>query len=279
MFLFCISHKVEESQWYIKKHKSQYIHKTQLTKLKPPQHYDSYDELYGKNGILSVLKNTITTADYLTGLYIAKFLKKEMESTKDLVMFFHGCYTTMMLRAIVDELSPKWYGADIVHGNSLVSYENVVKTKNGLEKHVGELQLYISDTSPAPDTLKCSMIFAAMDTKDDGMSIIRIASEDQWGDEEIDMLMLANYGWSNVQMLKTPWGSKPRYYLILSGKKVDFKYSHYGLLLNYISDGTRLFKKEPTDEFGKKMESLRLFLNNSVKKISTDDANSEFIED
>ena len=279
MFLFCISHKVEQSQWYRKRYKNDYTHKTQLKKLKPPQHHDSYDELHGKDGILSVINNTITTADYLTGLYVVKILKKELESTKDLTMFFHGCYATMMLRAIVDELSPKWYGADIVHGNSLISYANVMDTKKGLDKHVDELQLYISDVSPKPDTLKYSMIFAAMDTAPDGMSIIRIASEDRWGDEEIDMLMLANYGWSNVQMLKTPWGSKPRYYLILSKKKVDFKYSHYGLLLNYISDGTRLFKKDATDKFADKMESIRLFLNGTIKKIPANDANAEFITD
>ena len=93
------------------------------------------------------------------------------------------------------------------------------------------------------------------------------------------MLMLANYGWSNVQMLKTPWGSKPRYYLILSKKKVDFKYSHYGLLLNYISDGARLFKKDATDKFADKMESIRLFLNGTIKKIPANDANAEFITD
>lgn len=195
-----------------------------------------YDELLDKDGVISTLLDTNNkiTDDYLTGYYLTKILPKKQNN----IVFFYGMSNISFLQGMEQVMKEsildlEWYGTDIrnkrisklenyvsdVNKSCDMSDHNVVKSiAMTLDNHLAnkKLQFYISDVYPKDNKMLFSSIYIPMYLlHQDLVLIIRLPDcHTRFDTDYINFMVFMMAEFSSVQIFKTPWGRKTRYYLI-----------------------------------------------------------------
>jgi len=225
---------------------------------KETQH-DCFHELYGIDGWISSCRynsNVIITSDWLTGYFIAKALIRVRDEPTN--WFYYGCAQTQLSLGLIKHLDTsinnfKQYGADsdiitLNEMNDITIFNGITQTGN-INKvdvvksicnqllEIDKLSFYISDVNfKNMPMLYNSILIALKSVKPKGFSFIRLPNLNTWQSittEFVSFLLFVKSYFKIVKIFKTPWGTHPKYYLILSDM-LNFSHINFTSIIKYI---------------------------------------------
>jgi hypothetical protein len=167
-----------------------------------------------------------------------------------------------------------------------ISSVSVIKSIINQLLDIDELSFYVSDVYPKTMVhLFNSLIIPLMRVVPDGFSVIRLPDAHTWDDYDtmiVNFFLLVISQFDVVKVFRTPWGTKARYYLIITGKRT-FTAANYTNLLKY--NERSCIKNIPL--FSKKLDvsplinffnQLQNNLLDSYEYLEPADANTIFID-
>ena len=210
-----------------------------------------------KKYIVAVIKDRLIDCDYMTGYFIAKQLL--MVKSKKTKIFLAGLTKDNILFGIRDVLEQKKNKTSYIGCDSVLSKTHKKNYCNGISKQcnihdinsvlsinieLGEklptnsMDLYVADVRPnnTYDVL-CSYLIQYGFTSKTGTIILRIPNN--WKDTSTSMITLILYfisEYKSVRIFKTPWGSTPKYYLMLFAPKNDTTAQRKLCLISYAKE-------------------------------------------
>jgi hypothetical protein len=215
-----------------------------------------------KKYIVAIIKDRLIDCDYMTGYFIAKQLL--MIKSKKTKIFLAGLTKDNILFGIRDVLEQKKNKTSYIGCDAVLSKTHKKNYCNGISKQcnihdinsvlsinieMGEklsansIDLYVADVHPnnTYDVL-CSYLIQYGFTSKTGTIIMRIPNN--WKDTSTSMITLILYfisEYKSVRIFKTPWGSTPKYYIILFAPKNDTTAQRKTCLISY----TKELKQNP----------------------------------
>jgi hypothetical protein len=281
-----------------------------------------YSELLGTNGFLSAILDESVNAktitdDFLTGYYLAKTYIDPQNVFKHRTESFHIGFAN---RSLVDGILAyikthgkstalcEQYGTDLkvnpdytdkyITGFSRnADYTNInvvrsIKNQFGEKLSDAQLSYYTCDVYPkTPQQLFSSLLIPLTSLEKTGTSMVRLPNLSALSDYTsiINILFLVISCFKLVHVFRTPWGIKPRYYLITSTYKNQKPLAQaiYTDIIAYISSGTnaQLFNQtiftDNYENYSSIINMIRTFLTACVPPIDSitnhSEANDYFI--
>jgi len=190
---------------------------------------DTYHELR-TIWLKKIYRLSYITDDFFTGYFLAKLL---LPNTSSISSLFHFGYTNRHITTGFLHCAKNMkkrveiYGADNYRANTqylngitkdgnLLNPNTLKSIRNQISGKTDKLTYYICDINPKTNAhLYNSLAIALSDVSD--TSVIRLPELHNWDTcIMINFFILVLTQFDTVMLFKTPWGSKPRYYLILS---------------------------------------------------------------
>ncbi len=230
-------------------------------------HYDSFSEI---PEWLRTINDIECDADYMTGYYLSKYVMPNKPT-----VYYCGCAKRVIIEGMNSYQPVDWFGTDInfdgvksITGSSDLEDYNVVRS---LKNNTRRFNVFLCDIYPKTRVLFASIILAQMAP----LAIIRLQEIDT---DVINFLSLCAAKYGHVRIFKTPWGEKPRYYLLLS-KPRTFNSGCVIKYLQYYEPGLRFISRDFYDDI-----DVDAFISEvqKIKSISTtlsnEDANALWLE-
>lgn len=311
--LSCELEPIDTNYWFKKCFKKKHDYNLSLFKSSdcPNKQHNDFHELIGKNGWLSpITELPVITDDFMTGYYLAKSFIRDKKGRP--ILYF-GAAKAQLMNGIVYEFRQHigrliWCGVDKkitkasknylvgITKSSDITNVNVIRSlrHNLKNKHLNKMGTFICDIYPHNiKILYSSLIFAMGDVADNGVSVIRLPDPHYWDEFSsliINFIVFSVTHWSYVNIFKTPWGKKARYYVILNSPKEKFKDAKYTSMLKYISSlnefdvkkykliNEEYFKNKDVEKYITTLNYCQSQLINFHDRLPVEEANSIWLE-
>lgn len=197
-------------------------------------HKNQFIELLGYNGWLKQLNQNVYTSDGLTAYwFIHTFVKNRMSAKNVLLVGYHQD----VHEALIDQykhsiggltfytVDKKQKGPQQITALDKSSDISSVDTLNGIRNYMDANIdkafdiIYIDIANPSLNVLLSEFILGQTELLKNGTMICRVPDVHLWNSipNMIDVLSIFNSAFMSIQLFKTPWGEKPKYYLIANG--------------------------------------------------------------